>query len=98
MASKILGVFSKNWHPLVPNEKRLIIRTTFHNEKEALMTGTIVDGYGAGKLEEWDSGECIIEHYDPENKIKILFKGKKIQGEYYMIKTKDKSYLFFKKK
>jgi len=111
---------SKNWDsfatkkeiPLHENDdKILVFRTRIHSEKEALFTGVIDDGYGAGKLTLWDSGDIIIEKYNPRHII-VVFKGKKIKGRYhflssYYTKFKDKSitknqkykaFLFFKAK
>ncbi len=103
---------NKNWDsyatkkeiPLNTNDKILIAKTREHSEKEALFVGTIESGYGAGKLEEWDSGDCYILKYGP-NHIVIDFKGKKIKGIYHIISTgvadknyKNDTYFFFKAK
>jgi len=92
-------------------EKILVFRTRVHSRKEALFTGEIESGYGAGKLTLWDSGQCVIEKYNPRHII-IYFKGRKIKGRYhflssYYIGYKDKknvkgqgykAFLFFKAK
>jgi hypothetical protein len=111
---------SKNWDSFAtrkeiplnnPSEKILVFRTRIHSEKEALFTGEIKDGYGAGKLTLWDEGEIIIEKYNPRHII-VVFKGKKIKGRYHFLssyyakfndksKTKNqkyKAFLFFKAK
>ena len=103
---------SKNWISFsirkgIPdgNEKRLAVRTHDHSEKEALFTGTIEDGYGAGKLTKFDSGSCKILKYDPPRSISVEFKGSKLKGMYYFINTavagkkgdfKKQNYWFFK--
>jgi hypothetical protein len=66
--------------------KVLAIRTTIHSEKEALFTGNIKDGYGAGKLTKWDSGFCIILKYSDKHTV-IEFKGLKIKGIYHLLST-----------
>lgn len=86
--------------PLKENEKRMIYETTIHDDKEALLTGEITDGYGAGLLEEWDSGHCDLIKYTPGKHIAVYFHGKKIKGLYHILRTNypGKAYLFFKAK
>lgn len=92
----------------IPNEtgkKILAIKTTIHTREEALLTGEIKDGYGAGFLTKWDSGKCDILKYT-KNHIVIKLKGKKITGTFHMISItniklkggKKNQYLFFKGK
>ena len=104
---------SKNWAsfavrkgvPTEPGKKVLAIRTHEHSEKEALYIGTIKDGYGAGVLKKWDSGDCIIQKYG-RGHIVIEFKGRKVKGLYHLISTglmnkkeyKKQQYLLFKGK
>ena len=103
---------SRNWAsfairkgiPEQPGKKVLAIRTNDHSEKEALFAGTIEKGYGAGKLEKWDSGSCIIHKYSPSH-IAIEFKGRKLKGMYHLISTgvvdrnyKRQTYFLFKGK
>ena len=98
--------------PLKLKDKKILVyRTRVHSEKEALFTGEIKDGYGAGKLSLWDDGKCIIEKYNKRHMI-VYFKGRKISGRYhflssYYIGYKDKTnvkgqgykaFLFFKAK
>ena len=85
---------SGNWDSFavrkgVPTEKGkkvLAVRTTQHTEKEALLTGTIKSGYGAGKLTKVDGGSCIILKYK-DSSISIIFKGSKVKGLYHMVST-----------
>ena len=42
--------------PTEPGKKVLAVKTTLHSRKEALLTGNIKDGYGAGG--KGSSGEC----------------------------------------
>jgi bifunctional non-homologous end joining protein LigD len=72
--------------PLVPGPKVLAIKTHDHTEEEALFTGTIEQGYGAGKLSVWDSGECNVIKFAPGH-IQVDFKGHKVKGIYHLINT-----------
>jgi DNA ligase D-like protein (predicted 3'-phosphoesterase) len=82
-------------------KKVLAIKTTNHTRKEALLTGYIKDGYGAGQLRKWDGGNCTILKYSRSH-ISIRFNGKRIFGIYHFISTvkagdKNKnSYFLFK--
>ena len=88
----------------VGSEKRMIIRTTIHSEKEATFVGTISSGYGSGILKKEDSGTCDILRYEPGKHIAIKFNGSKLKGVYHFInmvkigRGKGKQYLFFKGK
>ena len=103
---------SGNWDSFavrkgVPTEKGkkvLAVRTTQHTEKEALLTGTIKSGYGAGKLTKVDGGSCIILKYK-DSSMSIILKGSKFKGLYHMVSTgvidknfDGKQYLLFKGK
>lgn len=102
--SKIWASFAvRKGVPEKPGVKVLAVRTHDHSEKEALMFGTIKQGYGAGRLTKWDDGQCIIHKYTPGH-IAIEFKGRKIKGLYHMVSTgvinkkdfKKQSYMLFK--
>jgi len=104
--SKIWASFAvRKGVPLQPGTKVLAVRTHDHTEKEALFFGTIKQGYGAGRLQKWDDGQCIIHKYSPGH-IAIEFKGRKVKGLYHMVSTgvmnkkefKKKSYMLFKGK
>jgi len=104
---------SQNWAsfavrkgvPLKPGVRVLAVKTHDHSKKEALMTGKIESGYGAGTLKKWDGGSCTILKYSSAN-MAIDFKGSKVKGIYYLINTgvMDKSkykkaqYMLFKGK
>lgn len=103
---------SKDWDsfavrkgvPTLPGKKVLAVRTTVHSEREALLTGKIEQGYGAGTLKQWDSGSCDILKYTDKHIILDL-KGRKVKGIYHMLSTgvmdkkfDKKSYMLFKGK
>ncbi|MEX0920936.1 MAG: DNA polymerase ligase N-terminal domain-containing protein [Candidatus Pacearchaeota archaeon] len=87
--------------PKAKGTKRLAIHVEDHPLSYADFEGTIPKGnYGAGKVEIWDSGFYELKDKD-KKKIEIVFHGKKIKGDYVLIKTNygnkpEKSWLFFK--
>ena len=90
--------------PLKPGTKVLAVRTHDHKRDEALLTGELKSGYGAGKFKEWDRGQCIIHRYTIAH-MSIEFKGKKVKGIYHLVNTgvvdrnfKGKQYFLFKGK
>jgi DNA ligase D-like protein (predicted 3'-phosphoesterase) len=82
--------------------KRLAVQVEDHPIEYGSFSGTIPEGnYGAGKVEIWDSGTYELVEKDAK---KIVFKinGKKLKGEYVLVKTHygnkpNKSWLFFRK-
>lgn len=91
--------------PLKTGIRVLAVKTHTHSKREALFTGIIKSGYGAGSLKKWDGGDCTILKYSSSN-ITINLKGSKVKGIYYLITTcvVDKSdknkpqYMLFKGK
>jgi bifunctional non-homologous end joining protein LigD len=85
--------------------KRLAVATEDHPVDYASFEGTIPEGhYGAGKVEIWDTGT-----FDPveeeKSKLLIIIHGKKLTGEYALVKLKptpqypgEKNWLLFKTK
>jgi len=80
----------------------MVTRTQDHTEEEALFTGEIESGYGAGILKVWDKGSCTIIKFDPGKHIVVDFSGKKIRGMYHFLsvfkESKAETYLLFKGK
>jgi DNA ligase D-like protein (predicted 3'-phosphoesterase) len=79
-----------------PNQKRLAIRTENHPLEYAEFEGIIPENlYGAGVVLIWDRGtydnmrEIDMQQSLNQGKIKIWLKGNKIQGGYYLIRTKN---------
>lgn len=87
--------------PTIKGTKRLAIQVEDHPLEYATFKGTIPKGqYGVGKVEIWDKGNYeMLEKNQKSMKIKLH--GKKLKGEYVLVKTKygnkpEKSWLFFK--
>lgn len=88
--------------PMEPNLKRLAVQTEDHPIEYADFKGVIPEGlYGAGKVEIWDWGTFTPIELS-ETKIIFSIKGKKLNGDYCLIKlrpkTDQKNWLLFKKK
>jgi DNA ligase D-like protein (predicted 3'-phosphoesterase) len=92
--------------PKDPGTRVLAIRTHDHTDKEALMTGEITDGYGAGELKVFDKGKCKILKFASAH-ITIDLKGRKIKGLYHMVNIglakgskayKKQNFMLFKSK
>lgn len=90
--------------PLKKGIKRLAIQVEDHPLSYADFKGVIPKGnYGAGKVEIWDKGDYELKE-KTNKKIEIIFQGKKLKGDYILIKTnyekdkkqKNKNWLFFK--
>ncbi len=96
----------KSW--AVPKEppkskgvKRLAIQVEDHPLGYATFHGRIPEPhYGAGTVEIWDNGIYELKEKD-DKKIEFKLNGKKMKGNYVLVKTKygskpEKSWLFFK--
>ena len=59
--------------------------------------GEISDGYGKGKVLIWDSGDFKILKWTNKS-IVLYFNGKRIKGQYIIIKTDKDIWLMFKKR
>jgi DNA ligase D-like protein (predicted 3'-phosphoesterase) len=84
--------------PTEKNIKRLAVQTEDHPVDYAKFEGEISEGeYGAGSVEIWDDGTYdLVEKKD--DKIVVNINGKKLKGNYCLIKFKnqEKNWLFFK--
>ena len=87
--------------PKIKDVKRLAIQVEDHPIEYAKFHGIIPEGnYGAGKVEIWDTGFYELKSQD-EKKIEFVLHGKKLKGNYVLIKTSygskpEKSWLWFK--
>ena len=83
--------------PRNPKEKRLAVQVDDHELSYAFFEGIIPEGmYGAGKVEVWDKGFHFPLEFD-NKKIVTRIEGKKLKGVYFLIRFRDKNWLFFKK-
>jgi bifunctional non-homologous end joining protein LigD len=77
--------------------KRLAVEVEDHSVDYMDFEGVIEKGYGAGRVEIWDSG-----YWEPESvkekKIVTVIHGKKLQGRFTLLNFKEKNWLFFKAK
>ncbi len=87
--------------PKAKGIKRLAIQVEDHPLDYAKFQGVIPEGhYGAGVVKIWDKGTYELKHKD-KKKIEVVFHGKKLKGNYVLVKTSygskpEKSWLFFK--
>lgn len=80
-----------------PTEKRLAIQVEDHPMEYAKFKGIIPKGnYGAGRVKIWDSGTYIPLVYN-DGHWKFILKGKKLNGEFSLIKIKSHQPYFGKK-
>jgi DNA ligase D-like protein (predicted 3'-phosphoesterase) len=87
--------------PQKVGEKRLAVETEDHPIGYAFFEGEIPKGsYGAGKVEVWDRGSYKVVE-EGKSHIVIKINGKKLKGEYVLVKTKlggnQRNWLFFKR-
>lgn len=87
--------------PIEAKVKRLAVQTEDHPVDYINFIGEIPKGeYGAGIVKIWDKGKFKLLEREP-NHIKFILEGKKVNGEYNLIKTKgfegaENSWLIFK--
>ena len=82
-----------------PADKKLAIMTTPHSIKYSKFEGVIEKGlYGAGKVLQWDNGQYkIVKGSIDAGFFEFELKGKKLKGNFAMIKTK-KGWVLVKKR
>jgi DNA ligase D-like protein (predicted 3'-phosphoesterase) len=85
--------------PTTPGVKRLVVQVDDHALDYANFEGEIPEGkYGAGKVDIWDKGTYKLVEQE-KNSLVVDIKGKKLNGNYVLVRFKgDKNWLFFKKK
>ena len=86
--------------PKTKGVKRLAIQVEDHPLSYAKFEGEIKEGYGKGTVKIWDNGTYELKEKDSK-KLEIILHGKKLKGNYVLIKTHygskpEKSWLFFK--
>lgn len=89
---------------LNPEDRRLAIEVEDHPLSYKSFEGTIPEGnYGAGEVEIWDNGyyeaaektagkteDLVLRHEFHRGSIKFILHGKKLKGEFAMIKMRSK--------
>jgi len=84
--------------PETSGVKRLAIAVDDHSLDYIDFEGTIAEGqYGAGKVEIWDKGTFDLTKRT-DTTIALSFHGKMLEGDYRLIRTRDKNWLIFKTK
>ena len=82
-----------------PSVKRLAIQVDDHDLSYGAFEGEISEGYGKGTVKIWDFGTYDLVSRK-EEKIIVNLHGKKLSGEYCIVRFKDegKNWLFFRMK
>lgn len=77
--------------PYTPAEKRLAMAVEDHPIEYLDFEGTIPKGqYGGGTVMVWDIGNYeLLEGDYGKGKLHVYLTGKKLKGEWYLVKTKD---------
>jgi len=84
--------------PQTSGMKRLTVAVDDHALDYIDFEGTIPEGqYGAGKVEVWDSGTFDVTKRT-ETTIALVLHGKMLEGEYHLIRTRDRNWIIFKAK
>src|SRR5207249_1417879 len=74
--------------PLEGGKRRLAVHTEDHPIEYLDFSGVIPDGYGAGSMTIWDQGTYDLLK-DSENEYKVAFHGRRLDGEWVLVKTKQ---------
>ena len=84
--------------PLEPGLKRLAVQVEDHPVEYIDFAGEIPEGqYGAGTVEIWDDGDFGLGKKDADH-LEFTLKGRRLSGDYILIRTAGKNWLLFKRK
>lgn len=86
--------------PEKPGVKRLAVQVEDHPVEYINFSGIIPAGeYGAGTVEIWDNGQWrAVGGSLKSGSLKFILSGKKLNGEYILVKLKDgENWLIYKK-
>lgn len=84
--------------PLQPGVRRLAVQVEDHPVGYIDFAGEIPEGqYGAGTVEIWDRGEYLLQKKEAE-RLEFALRGQKLSGDYVLIHTGDKNWLFLQRK
>jgi bifunctional non-homologous end joining protein LigD len=79
--------------PLVKGERHLAVQTEDHPMEYGSFEGSIPKGhYGAGEVRIWDHGTYDLLEWK-DKKVSFRLHGERYQGEYHLIKTRDRDWL-----
>jgi bifunctional non-homologous end joining protein LigD len=79
--------------PLVKGERHLAVHTEDHPMEYNTFQGSIPEGhYGAGEVRIWDKGTYDLLEWT-DKKVSFRLHGERYQGEYHLVKTRDKDWL-----
>lgn len=82
-----------------PKDKRLAVKVEDHPISYGNFEGIIPDGeYGAGTVMLWDKGYYKINEIDINKYIKFTLYGKRLIGNWTLVKFKDNNWLLIKEK
>ena len=96
------GLVYRSW--AIPKHKVPTSTPVFAKETEdhvleyGKFEGTIPEGYGAGKVEIYDSGKFTLVDVDYDKKYVFFLNGEKVQGYYALIKSKGDNFFWIKVK
>ena len=80
----------------IKGEKRLGVQTEDHPVEYINFQGEIPKGnYGAGTVKIWDKGKYKLISQAPKS-MKVELKGKKIKGEYALVRLQGRNWLIFR--
>ena len=84
--------------PVEPGVKRLAVQVEDHPIGYIDFAGEIPEGeYGAGTVEIWDKGKFELDKRAPDH-LEFTLKGNKLSGDYVLIHTSGKNWIFIKRK
>jgi bifunctional non-homologous end joining protein LigD len=79
-------------------EKRLLVEVEDHDIGYMDFEGTISEGqYGAGTVKLYDSGYYVPLDIKEDKKWVISLYGRRLQGEFVILRFKDRNWLMWKK-
>jgi DNA ligase D-like protein (predicted 3'-phosphoesterase) len=82
--------------PEITGVKRLAVQVEDHPVEYIDFEGTIPEGeYGAGTVEIWDKGKFVLKEKNAKV-MKIEMNGKKLKGDYALVKMEGKNWLLYK--
>ena len=84
--------------PLESGIRRLAVQVEDHPIDYIDFSGQIPQGeYGAGSVEIWDKGVFDLQIETPD-RLEFLLRGEKLSGNYVLIRTDEKNWLFIRRK